>query len=140
MLAAPRNMADVKNMNVMPFTVFVSLSSEVIDLRRVICSHTCFDPLMNCTKQEQRFIICSFLQEDVIISDIFGRVKDKFDDKYTNQNELYEWIESCKEGTARVVDCAFTDGLSAVICSQIKVQVVQRIRDNRRMNTDDTAS
>jgi hypothetical protein len=31
-LAAPRNMADVKNMNVMPFTLFVSLSSEVIDL------------------------------------------------------------------------------------------------------------
>jgi hypothetical protein len=95
---------------------------------------------MNCTKQEQRFIIGSFLQEDVIISDIFGRVKDKFGDKYMNQNELYQWIESCKQGTARVVDCACTDGSSAIICSQIKVQIVQRIRDNRRINTDDTAS
>jgi hypothetical protein len=74
-----------------------------------------------CTGKKTKIFDRFLWPERVKISEIYGRV-------------TVQWVERFKGGRTSVADDARSGRPSTVTCVQVKEQVDQRIRDNRRIS------
>jgi hypothetical protein len=80
--------------------------------------------------------LCS---EGIKSGEIYERIIVRSCNNYTSRNEVYERVQRYSGRRTSVCDNARSVRTSTVTCTEVKEQIDQSIRDNRRMNTDETS-
>jgi hypothetical protein len=96
------------------------------------------DPLIERTKQQQRSEIRFLWSDEVKTVEMYGTMTVQYGENCMNQRKVEEWVEGFTGWRESVVHDVRYGRPSTVIRVDVTNHIDQRIRDNQRIDTDET--
>ena len=95
--------------------------------------------LINCTKEEQRSIICFLWAEGVPGAHIHLRMCAQYGDKVSSRRIVYEWIEMFENGRTSVKDAERSGRPATATTTRNEERTLELIHENRRITVEEVA-
>ena len=95
--------------------------------------------LINCTKEEQRFVIRFLWAEDVPGAQIRLRMCAQCGDKVLSRRIVYEWIEMFENGRTSVTDAERSGCPVTSTTTRNEERTLELISKNRRITVEEVA-
>ena len=87
--------------------------------------------LINCTKEEQRSVVCFLWAEGVPGAQIHLRMCAQYGDKVLARRIIYEWIEMFENGRTSVTDAERSGRPATATTTRNEERTLELIRENR---------
>jgi len=88
--------------------------------------------LINCTKEEQRSVICFLCVEGVLQAQIRLHMCAQYGDKVLSHRIVYEWIEMFKNGRMSLTDAERSRLPATATTTRNEERTLELIRENRK--------
>jgi len=95
--------------------------------------------LINCTKDEQRSVICSLWAEGVPGAQIHLCMYAQYGDKFLSHRIIYEWIEMFENGRMSVADAERSGHPATATTMRNEERTLELIHENRRIRVEEVA-
>jgi len=95
--------------------------------------------LINCTKEEQRSVICFLWAEGVPGAQIHLRICAQYGDKVLPRRIVYEWIEMFENGSTSVTDAERSGCPVTATTTRNEERTLELIREKRRITVEEVA-
>jgi len=93
----------------------------------------------NCTKEEQRSVICFLWAEGVPGAQIHLRMCAQYGDKVLSRRIVCEWIEMFENGRTSVTDAERSRRPATATATRNEERTLELIRENRRITVEEVA-
>jgi len=95
--------------------------------------------LINCTKEEQRSVICFLWAEGVPGAQIHLCMCAQYGNKVLSHRIVYEWIEMFENGRTSVTDAKRSRCPATAMTTRNEERALELIRENRRITVEEVA-
>ena len=95
--------------------------------------------LINCTKEEQRSVICFLWAEGVPGAQIHLRMCAEYGDKVLSRGIVYEWIEMFENDHTSVTDAERSGRPATATTKRNEERTMELIHENRRITVEEVA-
>ena len=96
-------------------------------------------PLVTCTKEEQRSVICFLSSEGVKPIKIHRRMKVQYGDACLSLQQVYEWTRKFMNGISSVTDSPRPGQAHPVVTPEGIAAVEAIVKENRRVTVNEIA-
>jgi len=95
--------------------------------------------LINCTKEEQRSVMCFLWAEGVPGAQTHLRMCAQYGDKVISHGIIYEWIEMFENGRTSLTDAERSGHPVTATTMRNEERTLELIRENRRITVEEVA-
>ena len=95
--------------------------------------------LINCTKEEQRSVICFLWAEGVLGAKIHLRICAQYGDKVLSRRIVYDWIEMFENGCMSVTEAEHSGRPATATNTRNEERALELIHENRRITVQEVS-